>query len=227
MKLRLPRPTTAESGACAGGCVVLIAALVLMIGALLWGAVSTYEGAYQMTSSAPRDLGPPPTAAEVSSFQSKMAMVRQGLQETGTKGYAFSAGDLNVWLWAGGANADLYKHLRLRIEQDWLIGDLSVPLTFMRDVPFLPGFSQRFFDGRMAARFAVENRELTIKSLDLEGNGRRLAWLFTGQSYRETIANGLRRAIRARLPAGDLLLDRLEGVRIENDQVYLTLRGGR
>jgi hypothetical protein len=225
--MRLPRQITTESGACAGGCVVLIAALVLVIGALLWGAVSTYEGAYQMTSSAPRDLGPPPTPAEVSSFQSKLALVRQGLQETGTKEYAFSAGDLNAWLWADGANADLVKHLRLRIEQDWLVGELSVPLTFMRDVPFLPGISQRFFDGRMAARWAVENRELTIKSLDLEGNGRRLAWLFTGQSYRETIANGIKREIRARLPAGDLVLDRLEGFRIAGDQVYLTLRGGQ
>jgi hypothetical protein len=224
--MKRPQQITTENGACAGGCVVLIAALVLVIGALLWGAVSTYEGAYQMTSSAPRDLGPPPTPAEVSSVQSKMALVGQGLQEKGTKEYAFSTADLNAWLWAGGANADLVRHLRLRIEQDWLVGELSVPLTFMRDVPFLPGISRRFFDGRIAARFGVENRELTIKSLDLEGNGRRLAWLFTGRSYRETIGNGIKRGIRARLPAGDLVLDRLEGFRIERDQVYLTLRGG-
>lgn len=205
---------------------MLLLGLVLVVGALLWGAVSTYEGAYQMTSGTPRDLGPPPTAAEENSFQSKLALVRQGLQENGTKEYAFSAADLNAWLWAGGTNADLAKHLRLRIEQDWLVGELSVPLAFMRDVPFLPGISQRFFDGRIAARFAVENRELTVKNFDLEGNGRRLAWLFTGQSYRETIANGIKRGIRARLPAGDLLLARLEGFRIEQDQVYLTLRGG-
>jgi hypothetical protein len=224
--MRLPRPITTESGACAGGCVVLIAALLLVLGALVWGAVSTYEGAYQMTSGAPRDLGPPPTSAEVSSFESKMALVRQGLQEKGTQEYAFSAGDLNAWLWANGANADLVKHLRLGIEQDWLVGELSVPLTFMRDVPFLPGISQRFFDGRIAARLAVENRELKVKSLDLEGNGRRLAWLFTGQSYREAIGNGIKQGVRARLPAGDLLLAHLEGFRIQNDQVYLKLRGG-
>ena len=224
--MRLPRQKTKESGACAGGCLVFMVAITLVIGALLWGAVSTYEGAYQMTSSAPRDLGPPPTPVEENSFQSKMAQVRQGLQENGNKEYAFSAADLNAWLWAGGTNAELIKHLRLRIEQEWLVGELSVPLTFMRDVPFLPGISQRFFDGRIAARLAVENRQLTIKSLDLEGNGRRLAWLFTGQSYREAVTNGMRRAIRVRLPAGDLLLDRLEAVRIDHDQVYLTLRGG-
>ena len=221
-----PRQITPESGACAGGCLVLIAALVLVLGALVWGAVSTYEGAYRMTSSAPRDLGPPPAPAEVGSFQTKMAQVRQGLQEPGVKEYAFSADDLNAWLWAGGANEELYKHLRLRIEQDWLVGELSVPLTFMRDVPFLPGISQRFFDGRIAARFAVEYRELKVKGLDLEGNGRRLAWLFTGQSYREAIGNGIKQAIRARLPAGDLLLARLEDLRIENGEVHLKLRGG-
>ena len=215
---------TPEDGACAGGCLVLIIALVLVLGALVWGAVSTYQGAYQMTSSAPRDLGPPPTPAERNSFEYKMALVGKGLQEGGAKEYAFSAADLNAWLWADGANADLARHLRLRIEQDWLVAELSVPLTFMRNVPFLPGINRRFFNGRVAARFAVENHELAVKSFDVEGNGRRLAWLFTGQSYREVIGNGIKQAIRARLPAGALLLDHLEGLRIEHDQVYLTLR---
>jgi hypothetical protein len=178
-----------------------------------------------MTSSAPRDLGPPPTPAEINSFEYKMALVRKGLQETGTKEYALSTADLNAWLWANGANADLARHLRLRIEQDWLVAELSVPLSFMRNVPFLPGINQRFFNGRIAARLAVENRQLTVKSFDVEGNGRRLAWLFTGQSYRQAIADGIKQGIRARLPEGNLLLDHLEGFRIEHDQVYITLRG--
>lgn len=225
--MRLPRQITSEGGACAGGCLVFILALLLVLGALVWGAVSTYEGAYQMTSSAPRDLGLPPTQAELNSFQNKMALVRQGLQEKGTREYAFSAADLNAWLWANGANEDLARHLRFRIEQDWLVGEMSVPLTFMRDVPFLPGVSQRFFDGRIAARLAVENRQLVVKNLDVEGNGHRLAWLFTGQSYLQAIADGMKRGIRTRLPAGDLLLDHLDGCRVEHDQVYLTLRGGQ
>ena len=222
--MKLPRPITGENGACAGGCLIMTLAIVLVLGAILWGAVSTYQGAYQMTSSAPRDIGPPPTPAEINSFQYKMALVRNGLQESGAKEYAFSTADLNAWIWAGGANTDLARHLRLRIEQDWLVAELSVPLTFMRNVPFLPGINQRFFNGRVAARLTVENHELVVKGFDVEGNGRRLAWLFTGQSYREAIGNGIKQAIRARLPAGTLLLDHLEGLRIEHDQVHVTLR---
>ena len=48
-----------------------------------------------------------------------------------------------------------------------------------------------------------------------------------GQSYRQAIADGIKQGIRARLPAGDQLLDRLEGFRIEHDQVYVRLRGGQ
>ena len=91
----------------------------------------------------------------------------------------------------------------------------------------LPGLSQRFFNGRVAARLAVEKGELTVRNFDVEGNGRRLPWLFTGQSYRQAITDGLKQGIRARLPEGDKLLDRLEGIRIEHDQIYVTLRGRR
>jgi hypothetical protein len=215
-----------ENGSCNGGCLVLLVAGFLVIAAIAWGAISTYQGAYQMTSASQRTFEPVPSVTEEKAFRLKI----QAAQEAITRGQGieirFSANDLNAWFFAGGRNADFADHFRFRTEADWLIADLSVPLSFMADVPLLPSIRNRYFNGRIAARLTIENGELKIQNFDVEGNGKRLAWLFTGQSYKQTLTDAMNKGIETRLPEGDQLVHRIESIRVENNQIIVKLRGG-
>jgi hypothetical protein len=213
-----------DRGFCASGCVFFSAVILVLVGAALWGALSTYQGAYQMTSAEPRKFEPPPTAAEENAFRLKLEALRDAVLKGDSAEFRFSANDLNAWLFANGRNSDLADHLRFRTEADWLVAEVSVPLSFMSEIPLLPSLRTRFFNGRIAARLGVENGVLKVENFDLEGNGKRLAWLFTGAPYKQSIADGLQKGIRARLPEGDVLLSRLESIRIENNDIVVKFR---
>jgi hypothetical protein len=149
------------------------------------------------------------------------------LQQGDEVEFRFTAADLNAWFFGGGKNADLIPHLRFRTTDDWIVAEVSVPLSFMADVPTLPSLRSRFFNGKIAARLAIEKNELKISSLDIEGNDHRLPWLFTGQGYRDTVTQTLAQGIRARLPDGEVFLSRLDSIRVENGQIVVHFRGGK
>jgi hypothetical protein len=180
-----------------------------------------------MTSPSPRTFEPVPGSTDVEAFHRKILELEETISHGEGTEFRFSANDLNAWFFGGGRNADFVDHLRFRTESDWLVVDLSVPLTFMADVPFLPSIRSRYFNGRIAARLAVENGELKIQNLDLEGNGKRLPWLFTGQSYKQTVTEAMKKGIETRLPEGGQFIHRIESIRVENDQIVMKLRGGR
>ena len=50
-----------EGGFCVGGCVIAAVVVLVIVGAVLWGAYSTYQGAYLMTSPQPRSFEPVPS----------------------------------------------------------------------------------------------------------------------------------------------------------------------
>jgi hypothetical protein len=223
---QIKRSRVSKSGSCNGGCLVLLVAGCVIIAAIAWGAISTYQGAYQMTSPSPRTFEPVPSGADEKLFRLKV----QAAQEAMTRGQAteirFSASDLNAWFFAGGRNADFADHFRFRTEADWLVADLSVPLSFMADVPLFPSIRSRYFNGRIAARLTIENGELKIQNFDVEGNGKRLPWLFTGQSYKQTLTDAINKGIETRLPEGNQLTHRIESIRVENNEIIVKLRGG-
>ena len=211
-------------GFCASGCLFFSAVILVLIGAAVWGALSTYQGAYQMTSAEPRKFEPPPIATEEDAFRLKFEALRDAVLKGDSAEFRFSAKDLNAWLFANGRNSDLADHLRFRTEGDWLVAEVSVPLGFMNEVPLLPSLRNRFFNGRLAARLGVEKGVLKVQNFDLEGNGKRLAWLFTGAPYKQSITDALQKGIRARLPEGDLVLSRLESFGIENNDIVVKFR---
>jgi hypothetical protein len=61
---QMKRSRISQSGSCNGGCLVLLVAGFVVITAIAWGAISTYQGAYQMTSPSPRTFEPVPGQAE-------------------------------------------------------------------------------------------------------------------------------------------------------------------
>ena len=223
---QIKRLRFSQSGSCNGGCLVLLVAVFVVIFAIVWGAISTYQGAYQMTSASPRTFAPIPGPEEEKIFRSKIQAAQAAMASGQTTEVRFSANDLNAWFFAERRNADFADHLRFRTEADWLVADLSVPLSFMADVPFLPSIRGRYFNGRIAARLAIENGELKIQNLDVEGNGKRLPWLFTGQAYKQTLTEGMNKAIETRLPEASRFVHRVQSIKVENNEVIVKLRGG-
>jgi hypothetical protein len=221
----ISRKLRAEGGFCVGGCIVLAAVVLLIVGAVVWGAYSTYQGAYLMTSPHPRAFEPIPSIAEQNAARLKWRALRDALQNGNGSEFRFTADDLNAWFFADGNNADLIPHLRFRTIDDWIVAEVSVPLSFMAEVPGLPPLRNRFFNGNIAARLRIEKNEVKITSLDLEGNGHRLPWLFTGQGYRDTVTQTLDQGIRGRLPDGNLFLSRIDSIRVENGQIVMRFRG--
>ena len=210
-----------EGGYCLGGCLVLVAVIVVIVGAVLWGAISTYQGIYQMTSPEPRSFEPIPSVAEQNATRLKWRVLIDDLQKGEETEFKFSADDLNAWFFGDGKNADLIPHIRFRTTEDWIVAEVSIPLNFVAEIPTLPSLRNRFFDGKIAARLAIEKNELKINSLDIEGNGHRLPWLFTGQGYRDTVQQTLEQGIRTRLPEGATFLSGLESIRVENGLIVV------
>jgi hypothetical protein len=216
-----------EGGFCLGGCLLFAIVVLIIVGAVLWGAYSTYQGAYLMTSPQPRSFEPIPSVAEQNAAGLKWRALQDALQNGNEVDFRFTADDLNAWFFAEGKNADLIPHLRFRTMDDWIVAEVSVPLRFMAEIPTLPSLRNRFFNGKIAARLAIEKNELKITGLDIEGNNHRLPWLFTGQGYRDTVTQTLEQGIRARLPDGDVFLSRLDSIRVENGQIIVRFRGGK
>ena len=210
-----------EGGYCLGGCLILVAVIVLIVGAVFWGAISTYQGIYQMTSPQPRSFEPIPSVAAQNAVSLKWRVLIDALQKGEEAEFKFSADDLNAWFFGDGKNADLIPHIRFRTTEDWIVAEVSIPLNFVAEIPTLPSLRNRFFNGKIAARLTIEKNELKISGLDIEGNGHRLPWLFTGQGYRDTVQQTLEQGIRTRLPEGDTFLSRLESIRVENGQIVV------
>lgn len=215
-----------QSGLCAGGCILFAAVFVVIVGAVLWGAVSTYQGAYLMTSPSPRTFGPLPAPVVQDAARVKLHTLVETLRQGRPAEVTFTVEELNAWFFADGKNSDLVDHLRFGTTEDWIVAEVSLPLTFMADVPFMPSFKNRFFDGKIAARLSIEKNELKIAGLDIEGNDHRLPWLFTGQGYRDTVRQTIEQGIRARLPQGEILLSRLDSVHVESGQIVVRFRAG-
>jgi hypothetical protein len=222
----MSRRSRSEEGFCLSGCLLFSVVLVLIVGAVLWGASSTYQGIYQMTSPQPRSFEPIPSVPEQNAARLKWRVLLDALQKGEEAEFTFSADDLNAWFFGDRKNADLIPHLRFRTTEDWILAEVSVPLTFMAEIPTLPSLRDRFFNGKIGARLSVEKNELKINSLDIEGNGHRLPWLFTGQGYRDTVRQTLEQGIRTRLPEGDTFLSRLESIHVADGQIVVHFRAG-
>jgi hypothetical protein len=236
---RKRRHRRSEEGFCTGGCLLLLVVAALIIGAILWGGLSTYQGIHLMTSPDPKAFEPVPSVAAQNAARAKWEAMLQSIRQGRDTEFRFSADDLNAWFFGGGRNADLASHLRFAIQsgtnpipgfepnvtEDWLVADVSIPLGFMAEIPGFPKLRNRYFNGKIATRLTVEKQELKLKSLDIEGNGHRLPWLFTGQGYRDTVKQTLEQGIRSRLPEGDVFLSRLESLRIENGQIVVRFKG--
>jgi hypothetical protein len=215
--LPVPFLNSLESGYLRGGCLMFLIVVVILIGGLLWGAASTYQGLYLMTSPAARDLGPLPSTSERVAFNRKFEVL--ALSKTAKTQVRVNASDLNSWLLTDPVNRDLVNHLRFKFEHDWLIADVSIPLQWMRQLPNVPGFRDRFFNGKIAAQLHAEHGILEVDHFDVTGNGHRLPWLFTNQSYRDSLSEGIQNALKTRLKNGTSFLNHLGSIKIENNEL--------
>jgi hypothetical protein len=213
-------PSRVSSG-CRGGCLLGLLIVAVIIGAIAWGAISTYGGAYQMTSPAAR-IFEPLAPDKSSTVENQIQAAQQALTKGGPAEIRLSPEELNAWFFADPKTHELAEHLRFGTEADWLVANVSVPLTFMGQLPFAPSFHDRFFNGRLAVRLSADHRHLKVENFDLEGNGKRLPWLFTSQNYKETMTKAVNKGLKNRLGAErSSLADEIRSIRIANNEIVL------
>ena len=213
-----PQQTQRPPTGCRWGCLLLACVFVVIIGAIAWGAVSTYKGAYQMTSPSPRTF-PPIAEGGGQAVQEKLQQAQEELAKGGSPEVHLTADEFNAWFLGSPNNQELAKDVRFRIEADWLVADASFPLTFMAQLPLLPGFHDRYFNGKLAVRLSVDHGELKVEAFDLEGNGARLPWLTTSQDFRQTVSQGINKALRDSKPEDQVLLDAIQSIQIANNEI--------
>ena len=214
-----PQPQRPPTG-CRWGCLLLACVFVVIVGAIAWGAVSTYRAAYQMTSPSPRTF-PPITEGDGQAVQAKLQQAQDELAKGGSPEVHLTADELNAWFLGSPNNRDLAEHVRFRIEADWLVAEVSVPLTFMAQLPLVPGFHDRYFNGKLAARLSVDHGELKVEAFDLEGNGARIPWLTTSQDYRQTVSEGINKALRDSEPEDQELINAIQSIQTANNDIVV------
>jgi hypothetical protein len=214
-----PQPQRSPTG-CRWGCVLLACVFVVIVGAIAWGAISTYESAYRMTSPSPRTF-PPIAEGGGQGVQEKLQQAQDELARGGSPEVHLTADEFNAWFLGGSNNRDMAEYVRFRIEADWLVAEVSLPLKFMGQLPLVPGFRDRYFNGRLAARLSVDHGELKVEAFDLEGNGARIPWLTTSQDYRQTVSEGINKALRDSEPEDQALLNAIQSIQIANNEIVV------
>ena len=173
-----------------------------------------------MTSPSPRTF--PPVATEgASAVEQKLNQAQEELAKGGSPEIHLNADELNAWFFSSPNNQGLAEYERFHIEADWLVADVSVPLTFMGQLPLVPGFRDRHFNGKLAVRLSVDHGELKVDSFDLEGNGHRLPWVTTGQSYRQTISEAINKALRDSAPQYQSLFGAIQSIQVANNEIVV------
>ena len=178
-----------------------------------------------MTSPAPRTF---PAIVEGSgrAVQEKLQQAQDELAKGGSPEIHLNADELNDWFLGNSSNRETAEHARFRIEADWLVAEVSVPLTFMGQLPLAPGFRDRFFNGKLAARLSVDHGELKVENFDLEGNGARLPWLTTSQDYKRTVSEAINKALRDSEPEDQALFNAIRSIQISNNEIVLKFGKG-
>ena len=219
-----PQNTRPPTG-CRWGCLLLAFVFLIIVGAIAWGAISTYRGAYEMTSPTPRTF-PPIAEGGGQAVQESLQQAQDELTKGESPEIHLNPDELNAWFLGNPSNRDLADHVRFRIEDDWLVAELSVPLTFMAQLPFVPGFHDRYFNGKLAARLSADHGELKVETFDLEGNGARIPWLTTGQSYRQTVAEAINKALQQSDPGDKALFNSIQSIQIANNEIIVKFGKG-
>jgi hypothetical protein len=178
-----------------------------------------------MTSLSPRTF-PPIVEGSGQAVQERLQHAQEELAKGGAPEIHLTADELNAWFLGSPSNRELAQHFRFRIEADWLVAEVSVPLTFMAQIPLVPGFRDRYFNGKLAARLSVDHGELKVENFDLEGNGVRLPWLTTGQSYRQTVSDAINKALRDSEPEDQPLLTAIQSFQIANNEIVVKFGKG-
>jgi hypothetical protein len=214
-----PQPQRQPTG-CRWGCLLLASVFVLIIGAIAWGAISTYRGAYAMTSASPRTF-PPIAESSGQAIQAKLQSAQDELSKNNSAEIHLTPDELNAWFLGSPNNRELAEHMRFGIEADWLVAEVSVPLIFMGQIPLVPGFRDRYFNGKLAVRLSVDHGELKVENFDLVGNGARLPWITTSQDYRRSISEAINKALRDSEPEDQALINAIQSIQIANNEIVV------
>src|SRR5579864_1794579 len=100
---------------CRWGCLFVLCVFVVIVGAIAWGAISTYQGAYHMTGPGPRTFDPI-VQDDIQPVKDKLQGVKEELAKGNSPEIHLTADELNAWFLGNPNNQDLAEHVRFRIE---------------------------------------------------------------------------------------------------------------
>jgi hypothetical protein len=178
-----------------------------------------------MTAPAPRTF-PPIAEGDGRAVEERLQHAQEELAKGESPEVHLSADELNAWFLGNPSNRETAEHVRFRIEADWLVAEVSVPLTFMGQLPLVPGFRDRYFNGKLAARLSADHGELKVENFDLEGNGARLPWLTTSQSYRQTVSDAINKALQNSEPEDQALFNSIQSIQVANNEIVVKFGKG-
>src|SRR5689334_25052105 len=100
-----PQPQRRPTG-CRFGCVFVVCVAIVIAGAIVWGGISTYRGAYQMTSPGPQTFTPI-IEGGASEVDAKLQVAQEDLAKGNSPEVHLTADQLNAWFLGNPRNHDL------------------------------------------------------------------------------------------------------------------------
>lgn len=222
---RMNRPESAPQGR---GCLFygIIAALVLLVLTVVGlflsyrfvkNSVNAMVQTYTQTNAAPIavvDL--PPERLE--DIQSRIKRFREALdKQEGPGELSLSAEEINGLI-AGDPNArELKNRLFVRIEEDRISGDVSIPLPDLGPLK-LQG---RYLNGQATFRVTLTNQNLKVYMDNVEVNGKPLPAVLQKELVKKNLADEMRQD-----PEMQAFLKKMETIRIQDDRLILRTKAG-
>ncbi len=218
-----PEKKASSRGCFLYGCLSLIVLLVLAITvSVMFLRYYVRSSIEKFTDAEPRQFETTTLSdAETRALQDRLQGFARALQQTNqVAALSLDSSEMNAVIATEPALAALKKHLRVQLEGDELLCNLSVPLDPLADVPFLGGLKGRFMNATTTVRVSLADGTLTTRLVEARVKGNSLP----PQALAE---------IEKNLPWDELLTDpkvkaliaRLDGIRIVDGKLQLSAGG--
>lgn len=221
-----PPPSPAKSGGCccAGGCATILTVGflgLLVLAGIAWYAAGKVIATY--TSDAPSEIRiEAPTEAQFAAANATLEQLRAAAARNEVGTFAFTAADLNALIARHPQFSDLRNKVRVDIEGDDMLVDVSAPLSNVS----WPGMSKRWFNGTAKLGLTYDDGSFDFALRSLTANGRELPLSVLpalDTTFDESVNTGFRQS-RAGQRANEELWEHVKTITIRDNKVLVTTK---
>lgn len=203
-------------GCLGGGCILALVICGLIVAALVWGAVSTYQGLKDMTATSEKPVAvyeatPEKYAAVNAKLKAFQEAYDVGIDATLT----LSADEINTLIARDPDWSALRNHVFVTISGQRVAAQVSVPLSSIK------AFEDRYFNGQVSMSFVTEDGKVRPEAVSVRaGDSEFPTWLvklISSKEWLESIAPP--KENKASAVAGDL-----QSVEIKDEKITIKAR---